>query len=179
MSGARVAGWLFADLLLVMVVVTLGGETTKGAGAHNQPELTAGPTSTTTPTVSAPAPGTPAGGLDPHTRSISVRTDPGDLVGGSDTAAASIRRQVVQKAEQFQGERAAFVIVFGNAGRLPGGAVDTRSSTEYAEAVARLLPSAKPDFFPPYDEKIIRSYHNTDPRVPSGTAEIELFFLLH
>ncbi|MEW2080251.1 hypothetical protein [Streptomyces sp. NPDC005283] len=182
MSGARMAGWLFADLLLVMVVVTLGGETTtKGAGAHIRPELTAGPTSTPTltPTVSAPAPGTPAGGLDPHTRSISVRTDPGDLVGGSDAAAASIRRQVAQKAAQFQGERAAFVIVFGNAGRLPGGAVDTRSSTEYAEAVARLLPSAKPDFFPPYDEKIIRSYHNTDPRVPSGTAEIELFFLLH
>ncbi|WP_326654111.1 MULTISPECIES: hypothetical protein [unclassified Streptomyces] len=180
MSGARVAGWLFADLLLVMVVVALGGETTtKGAGAHIRPELTAGPTGTPAPAVSTPAPGTPAGGLDPHTKSISVRTDPGDLVGGSDAAAASIRRQVVRKAEQFQGERAAFVIVFGNAGRLPGGAVDTRSSTEYAEAVARLLPSAKPDFFPPYDEKIIRSYHNTDPRVPSGTAEIELFFLLH
>ncbi|WP_327327516.1 hypothetical protein OG735_37055 [Streptomyces sp. NBC_01210] len=187
MSGARLAGWLFADLLLVMVVVALGGEKmTEGAGARIRPELTAGPTSTPapslTPAIPAPAPSSPAapaGGLDPDTESITVRTDPEDLIGGSDGAAASIRRQVVQKAMQFQGERAAFVIVFGNAGRLPGGAVDTRSSTAYAEAVAKLLPAAAPDFFPPYDEKIIRSYHNTDPGVPSGTAEIELFFLLH
>ncbi|MFF3457197.1 hypothetical protein ACFYXH_23325 [Streptomyces sp. NPDC002730] len=187
MSGARLAGWLFADLLLVMVVVALGGEKmTEGAGARIRPELTAGPTGTPapspTPTISAPAPSSPAapaGGLDPDTESITVRTDPEELIGGSDGAAASIRRQVVEKAKQFQGERAAFVIVFGNAGRLPGGAVDTRSSTAYAEAVAKLLPSAAPDFFPPYDEKIIRSYHNTDPGVPSGTAEIELFFLLH
>lgn len=63
--------------------------------------------------------------------------------------------------------------------RLAGGAVDTRTSTAYAEAVAKQLPSAAPQFFPPYNKEIIRGYHNTDPRIPSGTAEIELFFLLH
>ncbi|MEU1260025.1 hypothetical protein ABZ445_42805 [Streptomyces chartreusis] len=105
--------------------------------------------------------------------------DPEALISGSARATASLREQVARKSRQFPGERVAFVMVFGNAGRLPGGAVDTGTSTAFAKAVARLLPSAAPQFFPRYHKEIIRGYHNTDPRIPSGTAEIELFFLLH
>ncbi|MGX1884785.1 hypothetical protein [Streptomyces sp. NPDC055287] len=188
MSGAQLAGWLFADLLLVMVVVVLGGEAMGDGAAPLCPDdtncLTGTPTPSTppspepfTPAPISPAP--PTGGLDPTTRSITVRTDPEALIGGSDRAAASIRDQIARQTKKFAGERAAFVMVFGNAGRLAGGAVDTRTSTAYAEAVAKQLPSAAPRFFPPYNKEIIRGYHNTDPRVPSGTAEIELFFLFH
>ncbi|WP_191874777.1 hypothetical protein [Streptomyces filipinensis] len=180
------AGWLFADLLLVMVVVLLGGETTDGAEprppcAAASPSCIPSPSEPTHPgpSTSAPASPPPSGGLDPHTRSITVRTNPEAFMGGSARAAASVRRQVARQTRKFRGKRAAFVMVFGNAGRLPGGAVDTGTSTAFAEAVARLLPSAAPEFFPQYHKEIIRGYHNTDPGIPSGTAEIELFFLLH
>lgn len=185
MPGAQLAGWLFADLLLVMVVVVLGGETPADRGAP--PGATPGSAGVRTPSgpvspgsSSAPDSPPPAdGGLDPRTRSITVRVDPDNLIAGSARATASLRAQVGRKARQFPGKRVAFVMVFGNAGRLPGGAVDTGTSTAFAEAVARQLPSAAPRFFPRYHKEIIRGYHNTDPRVPSGTAEIELFFLLH
>ncbi|MFJ9819606.1 hypothetical protein ACIRU3_30950 [Streptomyces sp. NPDC101151] len=185
-TGAQAAGWLFADLLLVMVVVALGGETMDRADPPH-PCAMAGPSCTPSPSgptlpgpsTSAPTGPPPSGGLDPHTRSITVRTDPEALMGGSARAAASVREQVARRIRQFRGKRAAFVMVFGNAGRFPGGAVDTGTSTAFAEAVARLLPSAAPEFFPQYHKEIIRGYHNTDPGIPSGTAEIELFFLLH
>ncbi|MFH8449594.1 hypothetical protein ACH4CD_10140 [Streptomyces fungicidicus] len=187
-ATTRLAGWLFADLLLVMVLVALSGAESTGAGpapcARPSSAGCAPTTSTTTPTAPTPSrtPESPAptgGGLDPVTESITVRTDPEALVAGTDAAETGLKREVVRKIRKFSGERAAFVIVFGNAGRLPGGAVDTDASTRYAEAVARLLPSAAPRFFPPYHPKIIRGYHNTDRRVASGTARIELFFLLH
>lgn len=185
LSGVQMAGWLFADLLLVMVVVVLGGETPANPatppGPHEGSTDTRTPPGPTLPGPSASAPNTPPppGGLDPHTRSITVRVDPEALISGSARATASLREQVARKSRQFPGERVAFVMVFGNAGRLPGGAVDTGTSTAFAKAVARLLPSAAPQFFPRYHKEIIRGYHNTDPRIPSGTAEIELFFLLH
>lgn len=175
------AGWLFADLLLVIVLVVLGGETTPPHRAIPLP-----PTPSPTPTThTSPSPGptpepkrrTRPGGLDPATRSITVHTDAAALVAGSQAARADLDRQVADRIEGFKGRTAAFVMVFGTV-HGPGGAVDSGRSDAYATAVARLLPKTEPAFFPPYSEKIIRGYHDSSGDIRSGTARIELFFLL-
>ncbi|QFZ72871.1 hypothetical protein GFH48_05940 [Streptomyces fagopyri] len=177
------AGWLFADVLLVIVLVVLGGERTPHEGAFAR-----GPSPTPTPTPSArrspspeptatPAPRTRPGGLDPATRSITVHTDADALVAGSKAARADLEHQVTDGIERFRGRTAAFVMVFGTV-HGAGGAVDSGRSDAYATAVARLLPRAEPAFFPPYSEKIIRGDHDSSGDISSGTARIELFFLL-
>ncbi|MFF2996800.1 hypothetical protein ACFVTC_19875 [Streptomyces sp. NPDC057950] len=179
------AGWLFADVLLVIVLVVLGGERTRHDRAAAQD---ASPTPAPTPTAGrSPSPGPTAtptrtqrarpGGLDPVTRSITVQTDADALVGGSKSAKADLERQIADGIERFKGRTAAFVMVFGTV-RGAGGVVDSARSDAYATAVARLLPRTEPAFFPPYSEKIIRGYHDSSGDIGSGTARIELFFLL-
>ncbi|MER6437291.1 hypothetical protein ABT275_13150 [Streptomyces sp. NPDC001185] len=179
------AGWLFADVLLVIVLVVLGGEQTPhDRTAAQDPSPAAAPTRTARPTAtpgSAPSPTStrragPAG-LDPATRSITVHTDADALVAGSKAAKADLERQVSDGIERFKGRTAAFVMVFGTVHGV-GGAVDSGRSDAYATAVARLLPRTAPAFFPPYSEKIIRGYHDSSGDIGSGTARIELFFLL-
>ncbi|MEU1529606.1 hypothetical protein [Streptomyces fagopyri] len=179
------AGWLFADVLLVIVLVVLGGERTPHQEAFaRDPSPVPAPTPsarrspspepTATPT---PTPRARPGGLDPATRSITVHTDADALVAGSKAARADLEHQVTDGIERFKGRTAAFVMVFGTV-HGAGGAVDSGRSDAYATAVARLLPRTEPAFFPPYSEKIIRGYHDSSGDISSGTARIELFFLL-
>ncbi|WP_133916763.1 hypothetical protein [Streptomyces sp. NBC_00582] len=176
------AGWLFADLLLVLVLVVLGsqpGTTEQSDDAGPTPSTTASAATgrTPRPTASPPAPraSRPAG-LDPVTRSITVRADAEAVIAGTAGAVASVRRQVDRRIGPYRGRTAAFVMVFATV-HTSGGGVDTARSDVYATAVARLLPRIAPEFFPPYDEKIIRGYHDSSFRIASGTARIELFFL--
>lgn len=173
-TGLYFAGWVFADLLLVIVLVVLGGELV----LPTEPERP-GPTAAPTTSVPAPEP-TPTrtsrpAGLDPRTRSITVRADADALLAGAAGARADLIRQIRREIVPFEGRRAAFVLVFGTV-RGPGG-VDNQRSDTYATAVARLLPRTAPEFFPPYSEKIIRGYHDSSADIASGTARIELFFL--
>ncbi|MFJ8112679.1 hypothetical protein [Streptomyces sp. NPDC096132] len=176
------AGWLFADLLLVLLLVVLGSQTgtTDGideagrtpsalptSGGSRSPGPTSSPTATRTP---RPA------GLDPTTQSITVAADADAVIAGSAGAVASVRRQVDRQIARFGRRTAAFVMVFATV-HGSGGGVDTGRSDVYATAVARLLPKIAPQFFPPYDKKIIRGYHDSGYRIRSGTARIELFFL--
>ncbi|MFD8420719.1 hypothetical protein [Streptomyces sp. NPDC059466] len=179
------AGWLFADVLLVIVLVVLGGERaphdrTAAQDASPAPTPSArrspSPEPTVTPTPTPTQRARP-GGLDPATRSITVHTDADALVAGSKSAKADLERQVADGIERFKGRTAAFVMVFGTV-HGAGGAVDSGRSDAYATAVARLLPRTEPAFFPPYSEKIIRGYHDSSGDISSGTARIELFFLL-
>ncbi|MEU9081355.1 hypothetical protein [Streptomyces sp. NPDC048357] len=181
-GGTYLAGWLFADLLLVIVLVVLGSEVPAAAPDPN-PTPTATPTApATTDPARSPSP-TPSGtsrpgGLDPVTASVSIRLDPDDLIAGRPAGTAELTRQVTQEIKRHAGRTAAFVMVFGTVRTGSGGSVDTGRSDTYATAVARLLPQAAPEFFPPYSEKIIRGYHDSGQNIPSGTARIELFFLL-
>ncbi|MFJ9931739.1 hypothetical protein ACIRSJ_01330 [Streptomyces virginiae] len=180
-GGTYLAGWLFADLLLVIVLVVLGSEM-PAADPHPDPEPTATATATATPDPSrSPSPTrsdtSRPGGLDPVTVSIGIRLDPDALIAGRPSETAELTRQVTQEIKRYEGRTAAFVMVFGTV-RTSGGSVDTGRSDEYATAVARQLPQAAPRFFPPYSEKIIRGYHDSGSAIASGTARIELFFLL-
>ncbi|MFD9077473.1 hypothetical protein ACFQ7B_01520 [Streptomyces erythrochromogenes] len=177
-AGTYLAGWLFADLLLVIVLVVLGSEVPAAA-----PDPRPSPTATAAPDPShssspSPAPSDTArpGGLDPVTASVGVRLDPDALIAGRPSETAELTRQVTEEIKRYEGRTAAFVMVFGTV--RSGGAVDTGRSDAYATAVARQLPQAAPRFFPPYSEKIIRGYHDSGQAIPSGTARIELFFLL-
>ncbi|MFD9368479.1 hypothetical protein ACFWA6_12325 [Streptomyces sp. NPDC060020] len=184
-GGTYLAGWLFADLLLVIVLVVLGSEV-PAATPDPGPTPTATATATATADPSRSPSPTPSdtsrpGGLDPVTASVSIRLDPDDLIAGRPAATAELTRQVTQEIKRHEGRTAAFVMVFGTvrtASGGSGGSVDTGRSDTYATAVARLLPQAAPRFFPPYSEKIIRGYHDGGQGIPSGTARIELFFLL-
>ncbi|WP_405828557.1 hypothetical protein [Streptomyces sp. NBC_01176] len=177
------AGWLFADVLLVIVLVVLGGERAPhDRTSAQEPSPTPTPTSTARRSPSpgptaTPTPRAGPGGLDPATRSITVHTDANALVAGSKAARADLAHQVADGVERFKGRTAAFVMVFGTV-HGAGGAVDSGRSDAYATAVARLLPRTEPGFFPPYSEKIIRGYHDSSGDIRSGTARIELFFLL-
>ncbi|MER7730202.1 hypothetical protein ABTX80_04905 [Streptomyces erythrochromogenes] len=182
-GGTYLAGWLFADLLLVIVLVVLGSEVPAAA-----PDPHPSPTATATATAATPDPshGTSAsptpsdtarpGGLDPVTVSVGVRLDPDALIAGRPSETAELTRQVTEEIKRYEGRTAAFVMVFGTV--RSGGSVDTGRSDAFATAVARQLPQAAPRFFPPYSEKIIRGYHDSGQAIPSGTARIELFFLL-
>ncbi|MFF4433771.1 hypothetical protein ACFYZ4_32020 [Streptomyces sp. NPDC001513] len=181
-GGTYLAGWLFADLLLVIVLVVLGSEVPAAA-----PDPNPGPTPTTTTTADpgrSPSP-TPSdtsrpGGLDPVTVSVGIHLDPDALISGRSSETAELTRQITQEIKRYEGRTAAFVMVFGTVrtGSGSAGSVDTGRSDTYATAVAKLLPQAAPQFFPPYSEKIIRGYHDSGQGIPSGTARIELFFLL-
>ncbi|MEC4570324.1 hypothetical protein [Streptomyces virginiae] len=181
-GGTYLAGWLFADLLLVIVLVVLGSEM-PAADPHPDPEPTATATATATPDPSrSPSPTrsdtSRPGGLDPVTVSIGIRLDPDALIAGRPSETAELTRQVTREIKRYEGRTAAFVMVFGTVRTSSGGSVDTGRSDEYATAVARQLPQAAPRFFPPYSEKIIRGYHDSGSAIASGTARIELFFLL-
>ncbi|MFF9978651.1 hypothetical protein [Streptomyces erythrochromogenes] len=179
-GGTYLAGWLFADLLLVIVLVVLGSEV-PAAAPDPHPSPTAAATAAPDPSRSSspsPAPADTArpGGLDPVTVSVGIRLDPDALIAGRPSETAELTRQVNEEIKRYTGRTAAFVMVFGTV--RSGGAVDTGRSDAYATAVARQLPQAAPRFFPPYSEKIIRGYHDSGQDIPSGTARIELFFLL-
>ncbi|THA74360.1 hypothetical protein [Streptomyces sp. A0592] len=177
-GGTYLAGWLFADLLLVIVLVVLGSEV-PAAAPDPHPSPTATATAAPDPSHSpSPTPSDTArpGGLDPVTVSVGVRLDPDALIAGRPSETAALTRQVNEEIKRYEGRTAAFVMVFGTV--RSGGAVDTGRSDAYATAVARQLPQAAPRFFPPYSEKIIRGYHDSGQAIPSGTARIELFFLL-
>ncbi|MFJ3722810.1 hypothetical protein ACIPYQ_09600 [Streptomyces sp. NPDC090045] len=184
-GGPSFAGWLFADLLLVIVLVVLGSEV-----PADEPDPDPGPTPTATATATpgpsrSPSPTPPdtsrPGGLDPVTVSVGIRLDPDALIAGRPAETAELTRQITQEIKRYEGRTAAFVMVFGTVrtgSGGSGGSVDTGRSDAYATAVARLLPQAAPQFFPPYSEKIIRGYHDSGSGIASGTARIELFFLL-
>ncbi|MFE1923102.1 hypothetical protein ACFW91_11100 [Streptomyces asoensis] len=170
------AGWLFADLLLVVALVVLGGQWTPGDDG------TPGPGE---PSAASPAPGTASAGasrtakpgLDPDSEEFDVRTDAVALRAGKAAAERAVREQVTAHIKDYPGRTAAMVIVWGTAASCGTCPVTDDASRAYAHAVATRLTSIAPGFFPPYDADIIRSYRNTSSDRAAGTATVELFFL--
>ncbi|MFC1416608.1 hypothetical protein [Streptacidiphilus cavernicola] len=161
----QLAGWLFADLLLVLVVVVLGGEVV-AAPAHPtakpKPTVSASASPTVRPTATSPP------GLDPHTKSVTLKVDPAAVLAHSAPALADLKRQVLQGIAPYRGRHAALVLVFATAG-------DVNYSSQLAETVAPMLPQFAPNFFPTYHQSIIRSYF--DGQGKADTIRLELFFV--
>jgi hypothetical protein len=170
-SLPQLAGWLFADLLLVMVLVVLGGQT--GAGA---PVAAASPSASATGSSTRPRPtATQPPGLDPNSVSVTAHVDAAALIAGSGPARADLRTQVLHLIAHYLNRHAALVIVWGTAADCGSCGVDIGLSQQLAQSVAPLVPGFDPTFFPAYNPKIIRAYF--DGSGTPGTVRFELFFI--
>lgn len=119
MGVVVLAGWLFADLLLVLALVSMGDRPDPKLPEHPRPSRSKGPDPTRTPT--APR------SVDRHPQEFEVSgDDKGDLV-----------RQIAKDTRKWSGREAALVLTFGG----------SSNGTVYAHRVNRLLGTARPEMF--------------------------------
>jgi hypothetical protein len=152
-----IAGWIFADLLLVLFLVGLGS-----AKAYTPPEP---------PPPPPPAPKqVPIVGMKTDPVLVQVRVNGRRL--GEGTALSKPERDVVcrevrNKLARVRGERAALVLIFG-------GASDVTTGQNIARAVGRELNCADP--------KVFRGRVPTrafwDGTLPLGSARLEVFLFV-
>ncbi|MEV5936542.1 hypothetical protein AB0L56_28400 [Streptomyces sp. NPDC052079] len=190
LSLAQASGWLFADLLLMLVIVVLGGQSSDAGDAPPRPDCPSSSTapSPTSSSSTAPSPTSSAScttppvsdstpGLDPHSKSITVKNvDVTGVLDHQPTALARIEREVRRQTARFEGRHAALVLVWGAAAPCPScRGIDLSRSQQLADAIAPRVRSYDPAFFPEYDPKLIRPYH--DGGGTRNTVRLELFFV--
>lgn len=131
LSGEAIAGWVFADLLLVLFVVGLASAVPE---EPPKPEPSA-----------APSPEPEIVGMRTIPSKATIRFNATELVagGGSARAEADDVCKAVRKATtKLRGERAALVLIFG-------GAPEAAPAQRAARAVGKQLTCADGDLFPP------------------------------
>ncbi|MFC4502698.1 MULTISPECIES: hypothetical protein [Streptomyces] len=171
LSLGQASGWLFADLLLMLVIVVLGGQVSDLGDEPTPPPTPSPPTPSPTPTRTAPP------GLDPHSESVTVRNvDVDGVLGREPEALAYVTREVRRQTERFEGRHAALVLVWGAAASCR----DCRDivlsrSQRLADEIAPRVHTYAPAFFPQNDPKLIRPYH--DGGGARNTIRLELFFV--
>jgi hypothetical protein len=198
LSLAQASGWLFADLLLMLVIVVLGGQASdageeppcpgcasSSASSSSAPSSSAAsssPASSTPPASSAGTASTAPPGLDPHSESITVRdVDVAGVLAHEPRALAHVEREVRRQARKFAGRHAALVLVWGAAASCPAcHDVDLSLSQRLADEIAPRVRSYDPAFFPEEDPaeddpKLIRPDH--DGGGARNTVRLELFFV--
>ncbi|MFB7475145.1 hypothetical protein [Kitasatospora sp. NPDC056184] len=183
----HLAGWLFADLLLILVLVVLGGQTnrTPDVIADPTPTATATPTLTPSPTRSTPVPTpTPAPtppapvGMIPQSLDLPLLVDQSvadDLVNGNPARKAAAARRVneaVDTALNGQQKRGALVFVWGTDGGCGGCAPTSNASSAFAKAAAEAIQQGGHRQLPA-DAGFYRGYLDLGPA--SGTLRMELF----
>ncbi len=132
--GVHLAGWLFADMLLVLALVAMGDQGDPVAAERAAAAPTATPSaSATTSAAPAPAP-TPTGprGVEHDPVTVDVTGDSSDTAG--------LTAQIRAATEPYAGRQAAVVLTFGS-NRDPG------IGQAYAHAVNGLLAQARPEMF--------------------------------
>lgn len=191
LSLAQASGWLFADLLLMLVIVVLGGQSSNTGDAPpcpGCPSSSAAPSSTspasssssssapTAPPASATVSTAPPG-LDPHSESITVRNvDVVGVLAHEPRALAHVEREVRRQTAGFEGRHAALVLVWGAAASCPScRGIDLSRSQRLADEIAPRVRSYDPAFFPEDDPGLIRPYH--DGGGTRNTVRLELFFV--
>ncbi|MGW4894002.1 hypothetical protein ACWEQL_17290 [Kitasatospora sp. NPDC004240] len=176
------AGWLFADLMVVMVLVVLGGQSTPLPVVEVSPTAPVSPSTPSSPSskpaAPAPKPSTPAPppGLDPDSRSVVVEVDVDGLLAGDPAARAAFADRLKGEIGPYTGRSAAMVFVWGTATGCPRCAgADLGRSQALADAAAPLVHAVAPGFFPADDRRLIRPYLDGQGR--AGTVRLELFFI--
>lgn len=131
-NSLTLAGWLFADMLLVLALVAMGdqGDPVKAAAAKSRPGASPGPSSSPSP---SPSP-TPSGPRAVERRAVEISLD----AGPSDSD--RIVRQLRERTQAHKGRTAAFVLTFGRNPEVGGG-------VDYARHVNALLVQARPEMF--------------------------------
>lgn len=173
----HLAGWLFADLFLVLFLVVLGmvaSDGTGAAGAKKSPKPSSSPSPSASPSPSRTAKGPT--GLDPkrHTIAVSLSSGAtGRASGKGNNLNAADRKKIVAALDQEMrasgdGRRIGMVITFGVAPQSMLGA-----ATDLAEDVNATLKSRRPQAF-------CGGNVGTRPFWSGGSAdrvEIELYYI--
>lgn len=125
------AGWLFADLFLVLLIAGLGAIPANTAASHKQPGKPT-PTPTASPTPTAPVHNV---GLDPHHIDFTINLSPASFRAG---AGNRLLDEVNAKLAQLDasGRMVGFVLVFAT-----GDLQEVGLATQTATRVYRLLHS--------------------------------------
>lgn len=153
-SAESAAGWVFADLLLVLFIVGLGSAIKYTPPPPPEPE----------PKIP------PIVGMKTDPTFITVRVAGSTLSTGAalpGPARQAVCRAIRSKTGPVKGERAALVLVFGGAG-------DVEAGQNVARAISSQLACA--------DDKLFRGKVPTrafwDGSLPLGEARLEIFLFL-
>ncbi|PWI19974.1 hypothetical protein DI272_41770 [Streptomyces sp. Act143] len=172
----HLAGWLFADLFLVLFLVVLGMVASDGtgeAGAKKSPKPSPSSPSATAPSPSRSTKGPT--GLDPkrHTIAVSLSSGATGRASGRGGLNAADRKKIISALDKemrksADGRRIGMVITFGVAPQAMLGA-----ATDLAEDVNATLKSRRPQAF-------CGGNVGTRPFWSGGSAdrvEIELYYI--
>ncbi|WP_194908269.1 hypothetical protein [Catenulispora rubra] len=162
-------GWLFADLMLVIMIVALGSQKDPELAVKAQPK----PTATPTPTHSTPTTSTPSSKPSPSPTTSTARVGPQsvdkapvqftvDDSGGTPQLTTELKNQL----KPYHGRHAGFVLTFG-------WGPDPQADTAYATSIDHLLTTIDPAMFP--SDTVLRPFVDLD-HANTGTAEIQIYF---
>ncbi|MFJ4982465.1 hypothetical protein ACIP9H_01540 [Streptomyces sp. NPDC088732] len=176
----HLAGWLFADLLLVLVLIVLGGQTVhtvQDAAPAPAARASAAPSATPSAAPSAAAPPNRIG-MDPVSKRLKllVSQDVADDLRGSGSAREAARRRINKEVDRvLAGERrrGAMIFVWGSDGGCAGCAADSDRSSRYADAAAEAILRGHHRLLP-RDAAFYRGY--IDLSGSSGALRMEVFF---
>lgn len=137
--ATMLAGWLFADLFLVLFLIGLGSvPSAPTVQPTPAPSPSPSPTPSPEPTPEAPV------GLDRTPVTLSIRVNSGQLLNPAtrSEAAAEIRRQIAEEARRagFEDVTAGMVLIWGFS-------PDVNEGIRIAELVGTELSEAHPDVF--------------------------------
>lgn len=150
----HLAGWLFADMLLVLALVSMGD---RGDPLAAQTDAKPSKSTVATPSREPNPTPTPTGPRSVARKPVKVRVTA--AVGDSTRMA----RQLRAATTRYEGREAAFVLTFGQAPE-PG------DGQAYAREVNKALRKARPDVF---TDATTRDFWNGG---PSGSADLEIYF---
>ncbi|MFG3258306.1 hypothetical protein [Streptomyces sp. NPDC048172] len=146
LSPVMLAGWLFADLLLVLVIVTMADRSDPLAAAEPKPSKSDGASPSPTPT---------------GPRSVERKWEEFEVSGRNDKG---LVRQIKKDTDRWSGRTAAIVLTFGG----------TIQGEVYAKKVNRLLSRARPGMFDKKDTAT-DNFHNTGKRANSATVRVYFY----
>lgn len=163
--ATMLAGWLFADLLLVLFLIGLGSvPSAPTAEPTPTPTPTASPTPTPTPT---PTPEAPLG-LERTPVTLTVRVNAWELLNPATRpgAATEIQRQIAEEAQRagFRDVTAGMVLIWGFA-------PDVNDGIQIAEVVGGELAGANPEVF---QNATHRAFWKGG---PTGKVDLEVYLL--
>ncbi|MEV5322079.1 hypothetical protein AB0K92_31340 [Streptomyces sp. NPDC052687] len=148
----HLAGWLFADLLLVLALVAMGDQ--------GDPQA-ARPAESASPSRSATAPARPD---KPEGPRAVVRTPVKVAVDAAPGDKNAMVREVREATARYSGRQAAFVLTFGHH-------VDPGAGGDYAHQVNSSLEKARPDMF---QDATTRDFWKRG--AATGHADLEIYF---
>lgn len=164
------AGWLFADLALLLFIITVVVVADFPADATEDTAAIESPSPSPTPSPTEPEP-TAEPGVEPVPHEYIVHTDAAGIIAGDSDATAALVTALEDEFAQLvsQGYKVGFALTFG-------GASEPGYGGDLAEAANKILARSFPDLFGDAPTRHFWTSSNKD-GYREGTLEIELYLL--